>query len=268
MSFDPYAVWLDIPPHHQPPQPWRLLAVTPDCSDPQLLRQAAERAETRVRQAAGPDQQELAEQVCRQIRAAVTQLSGSGSGNVAPGEQPLAPPGQSPDRAREQTLAPPPSPQLEPVRRVNARPVETPLGAPAPPSSTANQAPTIPAPGPPGRPNEIPQQTSQPARQESPLTAPGGERPVRTPAQPTGPLPLGPPQQSTPASDTTSNSAPNSTQTSVFSSEPSQASPPDGDSFVPFPEDDSGPGPVLIAAISISCFLLGVVLMLIFILLR
>jgi len=73
-EFDPYLVWLDIPPHHRPPQPWRLLRVGPDCRDEAVICQAAQAALTRVEQASAGQHAQWAAQISAEIRQAEQSL--------------------------------------------------------------------------------------------------------------------------------------------------------------------------------------------------
>ena len=69
-SFDPYHIWLGIPPEEQPPNHYRLLAIPELESDPDVIDGAAERQTIYLRTFQTGDQAELAEQLLNEVSAA------------------------------------------------------------------------------------------------------------------------------------------------------------------------------------------------------
>ena len=70
MDFDPYHVWLGIPPEDQPPSHYRLLAIPELESDPDVIDTAAERQTLLLRTFQTGDQAQLAEQLLNEVSAA------------------------------------------------------------------------------------------------------------------------------------------------------------------------------------------------------
>ena len=70
MAFDPYHIWLGIPPEDQPPSHYRLLAIPELESDPDVIDTAAERQTLLLRTFQTGDQVQLAEQLLNEVSAA------------------------------------------------------------------------------------------------------------------------------------------------------------------------------------------------------
>ena len=69
-SFDPYHRWLGIPPKHQPPDHYRLLGIELFESDPEVVRDAAERQMAHVRRYALGKHAELSQRILNELAAA------------------------------------------------------------------------------------------------------------------------------------------------------------------------------------------------------
>ncbi|MGQ9761830.1 MAG: hypothetical protein ACUVQH_07955 [Thermogutta sp.] len=69
-AFDPYHVWLGIPPHEQPPDYYRLLGIARFEEDLDVIDQAAERQLEFLREQLKTPHRDLAEQLQREIHAA------------------------------------------------------------------------------------------------------------------------------------------------------------------------------------------------------
>ena len=68
-DFDPYYLWLGIPPADQPPDHYRLLGVTQFESDADVIRNAAEQRMSYLRTVTGP-RAKRAQQLVNEIVAA------------------------------------------------------------------------------------------------------------------------------------------------------------------------------------------------------
>jgi len=69
-QFDPYYIWLGIPPHQQPPNHYRLLGLAPFESDVKAIAEAAQLQVERVRNSASRSEEAVARQILAQIVAA------------------------------------------------------------------------------------------------------------------------------------------------------------------------------------------------------
>ena len=69
-QFDPYHRWLGIPPKHQPPNHYRLLAIEPFEDDPEVIRDAAERQMAHVRSYALGRYADLSQRVLNELGGA------------------------------------------------------------------------------------------------------------------------------------------------------------------------------------------------------
>ena len=69
--FDPYHIWLEIPPDEQPPTPHRLLGIAPDETDKEIIREAALQRNAFIRQFSIGKQGKIAERLLNEIAAAV-----------------------------------------------------------------------------------------------------------------------------------------------------------------------------------------------------
>ena len=69
-SFDPYHKWLGIPPKEQPAGPRRLLGISDDENDPQVVREAALRQTAFVRQFSLGEHGEHAERILGELAEA------------------------------------------------------------------------------------------------------------------------------------------------------------------------------------------------------
>ncbi len=69
-AFDPYYVWLGIPPHEQPPNHYRLLGIACFEDDPEVIEQAAERQLAFLRQQRTTPYRDLAERLEKEVQAA------------------------------------------------------------------------------------------------------------------------------------------------------------------------------------------------------
>jgi hypothetical protein len=69
-AFDPYHKWLGIPPAEQPPNHYRLLAINPFESDPDVIEGAADRLMAHLRSLATGQQAELTQKMLNKISAA------------------------------------------------------------------------------------------------------------------------------------------------------------------------------------------------------
>jgi len=69
-AFDPYHVWLGIPPHEQPPNHYRLLGIPCFEDDPEIIEQAVERQLAFLRQQRTTPYREVAERLEKEIQAA------------------------------------------------------------------------------------------------------------------------------------------------------------------------------------------------------
>ena len=74
-SFDPYHRWLGIPPKDQPPNHYRLLGVEQFETDPEVIRDAAERQIAHVRRYALGKHAELSQHILNELGAAKACLS-------------------------------------------------------------------------------------------------------------------------------------------------------------------------------------------------
>lgn len=68
--FDPFHVWLDIPPEEQPPDHYRLLGVAPGEADPHAIAAAAQRRIAQVKPFAAGAHAELAQRILNQVTRA------------------------------------------------------------------------------------------------------------------------------------------------------------------------------------------------------
>ncbi|RMF92778.1 MAG: hypothetical protein D6741_14525, partial [Planctomycetota bacterium] len=68
--FDPYHVWLGIPPKDQPPDYYRLLGLSPLESDPDIIEKAADRQTIFLRQFLAGEHAEEASRLIQEINAA------------------------------------------------------------------------------------------------------------------------------------------------------------------------------------------------------
>lgn len=69
-TFDPYHVWLGIPPAEQPPNHYRLLALAPLEDTPEVIENAADRQMAHVRRAASGRHAEQSQRLLNEISAA------------------------------------------------------------------------------------------------------------------------------------------------------------------------------------------------------
>lgn len=69
-AFDPYHVWLGIPPSEQPPNHYRLLALAPFEASPEVIENAAERQMAHVRRAAHGKHGDESQRILNEISAA------------------------------------------------------------------------------------------------------------------------------------------------------------------------------------------------------
>lgn len=69
-AFDPYHVWLGIPPQEQPPDHYRLLGIARFEDDPEVIEQAAERQLEFLRQQLATPHRELALQLQKEVHLA------------------------------------------------------------------------------------------------------------------------------------------------------------------------------------------------------
>jgi formylglycine-generating enzyme len=87
-DFDPYHIWLEIPPDEQPPTPHRLLGIAPDETDKETIREAALQRNAFIRQFSLGEQGIIAERLLNEIAAARDNIL---AGNVQTAvETPLA----------------------------------------------------------------------------------------------------------------------------------------------------------------------------------
>src|SRR6266436_617457 len=73
-SFDPYHVWLGIPPSAQPPGYYHLLGIQPFESDPAVIDHAADRQMAHVRGFQNGPHGELSQRLLNEIAAARSRL--------------------------------------------------------------------------------------------------------------------------------------------------------------------------------------------------
>ncbi len=69
-AFDPYHVWLGIPPAEQPPSHYRLLAIAPLEDSPDVIENAADRQMAHVRRAATGKHADASQKILNEIAAA------------------------------------------------------------------------------------------------------------------------------------------------------------------------------------------------------
>ena len=188
-GFDPYLIWLDIPPHERPATYYRLLGLRPLENDPQTIAASAQRVIAHVSQF----QQSEHGQLCAQLLAELTaardcllnpvrkQAYDSGiaqshtshpatSGSVSP-ERPLSGPIPTSGPTSPQTGAPQPS--YSPERPIGSTPQ---VPGQAAGERQIPQSPPVPQQPQPGV-------TSTPGFSYPPASTPGEQ-----------PLPSGPPQ--------------------------------------------------------------------------
>ena len=70
MAFDPYHIWLGIPPEDQPPSHYRILGIPELESNPDVIDTAAEMRTLLLRTFQTGDQAQLAEQLLNEVSAA------------------------------------------------------------------------------------------------------------------------------------------------------------------------------------------------------
>src|SRR5579872_61082 len=70
MTFDPYHKWLGIPPDEQPPNHYRLLAISQFESDPDVIDAAAQRQMAFVQQCAAGPHTEVSQSLLNELSAA------------------------------------------------------------------------------------------------------------------------------------------------------------------------------------------------------
>ncbi len=304
-EFDPYLAWLDIPPHHRPAQPWRLLRVSPDCRNPSTIQNAAQASIDRVQQASQGQHQSWESQLVTEIRQAeqsllqaINQPSPPVGGQVPaeptsdlanPHELPLPPPSTGVSGGHDATAEPKPRQEVS-------------LSPPTNPSSPQ----LLPPPEPP---HQTPARTAQPERQMGhPIAPPTTKPPVATPPVATPPVasppvttpplatpPLATPPVATPqlaVGQTVVPSAPAPLVRGVPIKAPIETEvvgPPlasaahetaqpitalpvglsieqrDGKSPDAADVEPTAASPIVIAAVSITCFVLGLLLMLLFV---
>ena len=69
-QFDPYHVWLGIPPHEQPPNIYRLLGIPPFSSDPDVIESAADRQMAHLRTFQIGSHSDLSQKLLNEVAAA------------------------------------------------------------------------------------------------------------------------------------------------------------------------------------------------------
>ena len=69
-TFDPYRKWLGIPPEEQPPHYYRLLAISPFESDPDVISNAADGRMSQVKSYQAGPHAKVSQQILNQIAAA------------------------------------------------------------------------------------------------------------------------------------------------------------------------------------------------------
>ncbi len=289
-EFDPYLAWLDIPPHHRPAQPWRLLRVSPDCRNPSTIQNAAQASIDRVQQASQGQHQSWESQLVTEIRQAeqsllqaINQPSPPVGGQVPaeptsdlanPHELPLPPPSTGVSGGHDATAEPKPRQEVS-------------LSPPTNPSSPQ----LLPPPEPP---HQTPARTAQPERQMGhPIAPPTTKPPVATPPVATPPVaspPVTTPQLAVGQTVVPSAPAPlvrgvpikAPIETEVVgpplasaaheTAQPITALPVgltieqrDGKSPDAADVEPTAASPIVIAAVSITCFVLGLLLMLLFV---
>jgi len=123
--FDPYYLWLGIPPADQPPDHYRLLGITQFESDADVIRNAAEQRMSYLRTVTGP-RAKRAQQLVNEIVAAQRVLAGNTSRekyNVLITESPLAKRrGVSPPENSTPAFDPPPLDTRSSRRRTRGSP--------------------------------------------------------------------------------------------------------------------------------------------------
>ncbi len=200
-GFDPYLIWLDIPPHERPVNHYRLLGLRPLESDGQAISAAAERVIAHVSQFLNTAQAAACHQLLAEIHAARACLldplrkSAYDSG-MAMGSAERAIPGPAAPVGHERQIAhTPPVPTAPQATAPQATLPPSPLPQPSMPTTPSVQ----PLPGPGGPPRSV---QSVP---QSPATVPtsGPEVPLPPAASPQAAVPVRPhsPQPQQPPAD-------------------------------------------------------------------
>lgn len=187
-GFDPYLIWLDIPPHERPANYYRLLGLRPLENDPQTISASAERVITHVSRFQQTEHADACNQLLSELTAARDCLLDpvrkraydSGFSDTFPSGSPTSSSGTS---GGEQPLAGPSAPA---GGQAGERPISSPPQAPAalPSGGTGErqiaQSPPVPpshvSPSPSG--HATPNQHG-PNQSSSPQPA-GGEQPIRS----------------------------------------------------------------------------------------
>lgn len=133
-GFDPYHVWLGIPPGEQPPHHYRLLAISLFEAAPEVIENAAERQMAHVRRAAHGKHADESQRVLNEIAAAQRTLL-DGARKTEYDNQlraKLGPAARGYEQTAEWQPAPVvPSPALPPLRQIAAVPPSSVAVAPA-----------------------------------------------------------------------------------------------------------------------------------------
>ena len=176
-NFDPYQIWLDIPPSEQPPDYYRLLSVRLFEDDPNTIAEAAVRVSIHVRRfSTGPNANECQKLIDR-IAAAKACLLDPARKRQYDAQLRSMP--QSP----EVLLRPPPpvpggpsGPSLDAERPVVPAPPPPPGGVVASPAAPTGVEPVIAGPPPPGPPGVRPSPAA-PLSPEVPVSSVSGSTP-------------------------------------------------------------------------------------------
>lgn len=193
VGFDPYLVWLDIPPHERPVNYYRLLGLRPLESDPQIIAAAAQRVIDHVARFQDSPHAAACGQLLTELNAARACLLDparkhaydSGIGSAAAGEQSLSSPprpsGSFGQPSPERPLSGPA--QQPPAGMWNERQIASTPPVPGGAASASGAAQQLPSPARPGE------------RPATPQTSPPGTSPDR-------PMHAAPQQPASPASPT------------------------------------------------------------------
>jgi hypothetical protein len=152
-DFDPYYLWLGIPPQEQPPNHYRLLGIAAFESNASVIDSAASRQSTYLHSVAAGPQRQASQKLLTEIAGARRTLLNAESKQIYDAElkarlasvaPKVAPPVARPVTA--QVVAPITAPVIAPVAAPIAAPVITPLAVPVAAPVAAPVTPPVAAP--------------------------------------------------------------------------------------------------------------------------
>ncbi len=148
-DFDPYYLWLGIPPHEQPPNHYRLLGIALYESNASVIDSAASRQSTYLHSVAAGPQRQASQKLLTEIAAARRTLLSAESKPIYDAElkarlEPVVP--KAALLVARPVGVPVAAPVAAPIATAVAAPVAIPVAAPVAPPVAAPLAPPVAAP--------------------------------------------------------------------------------------------------------------------------